>query len=385
MIYPQLWSRDVEDRIRANAVNLDRQERSPGPVQMCVRCVVTNQRPRIVFDAEGVCSACRHHERKYDGSIDWEGRRRQLTELVDKHSKKGGYDVIVPASGGKDSSFAAWTLRDMGMRPLLARWAPNVSTDIGERNWQALLHSGFDGVTAQPNGLLHRKLSRLALEFYGDNFLPFIFGQLAWPFHVAVQNNVNFVFFGENGEAEYGGDPSANDRRCWNNADWERVYLKGANARRLLHAGEQLGAMTKEECAAISPFYTLPIVDDRPQFHWLGYYMPWHPQQNFYHAAQNTGFEPCEHRSEGTFSRYASIDDKLDGLHYRMAYVKFGIGRCTSDAAQEVRNGLLTRDEAMALVAKYDGEMPERHLPECLDYLGLNPEQYARIEERFRK
>ncbi len=383
MIYPLLWSAEVEERVRREARNLDQQQRDAGPVQMCVRCVVTNQRPRIVFDDEGVCSACRYHERKYDGSIDWTARELDLGALLNRHCRNSGpYDVIVPASGGKDSSFVAWTLKERSrVRPLLARWAPHITSPIGERNWQSLLHSGFDGVTAQPNGLLHRKLSRLALEFYGDPFLPFIFGQLAWPFHVAVQNGVKLVFFGENGESEYGGDQSAADKPCWDDADWDRVYMKGASLQKLMDIGIELGAVSTDEIAC--PYYTLPQVDKRPEFHWLGYYTPWHPQNNYYHAVERTGFEPQEHRSEGTFSRYASIDDELDGLHYRLAYCKFQIGRCTSDAAQEVRNGELTRDESLALVAKYDAERPARHMPQCLSYLGMDEEWYQQVEERF--
>ncbi|MGI9504530.1 MAG: hypothetical protein ACR2RE_15910, partial [Geminicoccaceae bacterium] len=103
-----------------------------------------------------------------------------------------------------------------------------------------------------------------------------------------------------------------------------------------------------------------------------------------YHAAETTGFEANSERSEGTYSKYASIDDKLDGLHYYMAYVKFGIGRCTSDAAHEVRDGEITRDEALALVRRFDGEFPTRHLSECLDYLGMDRAYLADVIERFR-
>lgn len=389
-MYPHLWSADIEARVRAGAVNLDRQERQTH-VQMCTRCVMTNQRPRIVFDNEGVCSACRYADRKHN-SINWEDREHQLFDLLNYHRweflnyhkrESEPYNVVVPASGGKDSSFVAWTLRERDMCPLLARWAPHITTDVGERNWQSLLHAGFDGVTAQPNGLLHRKLSRLALEFYGDPFLPFIYGQLAWPFHVAFQNGIKLVFFGENGEAEYGGDPSANDRPSWSEEDWQRVYMKGADIDKLFKIGIELGAITPNEAKLSSPFYRLPNVYPRPEFHWLGYYLPWHPQGNYYHAAEHTGFEPNPQRSEGTYSRYASIDDKLDGLHYWFSYLKFGIGRCTSDAAHEIRDGELTREEALALVAKYDGERPRRHMAECLDYLGMDEEQMAIVEERF--
>lgn len=383
MNYPPLWSAATESLVRREAHNLDGQPRIRGPVQRCTRCVMTNQRPRIVFDAEGVCSACRYADQK-QGKIDWAARQRELEVLLGvHHDLYGVYDVIVPASGGKDSAHVALTLRERGMNPLLARWQPHMITPIGERNWQSLLHAGFDAVTAQPNGLLHRRLSRLALEFFGDPFLPFIYGQLCWPFHVAVQNNVKLVFYGENGEAEYGGDPAANDKRCWDEADWDRIYLKNGNFDQLLRIASDLGVAIRTACK----FYEMPTTRWRPEFHWLGYYLPWHPQGNFYHAAEAAGFEPHEERSHATYSRYASIDDKLDFLHYRLGYVKFGVGRATSDAAHEVRDGELTRDEALALVRRYDDESPTtcEHWAEALDYLGLDEDQYFRIEERFQQ
>lgn len=379
MHYPKLWPVDVEARVRREARNLDPQM-PPADIRMCTHCVVTNQRPRIVFDEEGVCSACRYAERKRKG-IDWDDRREQLQELLARHRKPAGYDVVVPCSGGKDSAFVADTLRQ-SMRPLCARWAPFMATEIGQRNFDRFVQSGFDVVTATPNGLLHRKLARLAFEFYGDPFQPFVYGQLAWPMHVAAQNGVSLVFFGENGEAEYGGDPAANDRPCWDQQDWDRVYTKDAGVTDLLSLGFKLGAISEDEAQATSAFYNVTITG--AQFHWLGYYLPWHPQANYYHAAEHTGFEANDERSEGTYSKYASLDDKLDGLHYYMAYVKFGIGRCTSDAAHEVRDGDLARSEALSLVEKYDGEFPERHLSECLDYLGMDRDYLSDVIERFR-
>src|SRR3990167_7263916 len=387
MIMPPLWPAEVEARVQAEARNLDKQER-PTEVKFCTRCVISSQRPRIMFDDEGVCSACRYAERKKAG-IDWQLRRVELTELLREYRRGYPYDVIVPCSGGKDSSTVAHRLKhDYGMSPLCIKWAPLLYTDIGRRNMENFIQSGFDIHEAAPNGLMQRKLARLGLEFYGDPFLPFIYGQLAWPMNAALKFGVPLVFYGENGEAEYGGDPSANDKPCWDSDVWTRLYMKGGSLEKLIFLGRELGPISEDEARNISPFYRLPPIEDMRrmgvQFHWLGYYLPWDPQDNYFWAAQHTGFECNDERSEGTYSKYASLDDKLDGLHYWFGWLKFGIGRCTSDAAHEVRDGRITREEAVELVRRYDQEFPQRHLPDCLAYLGMDRMQLERVMDRFR-
>lgn len=386
-----LWSPAVESRIRAEALNLDPQK-VPDHVQMCKRCVVTNQRPRIVFDDEGICSACRFAEHR--GTIDWALRERQLRSLLDRHRKEGGYDCIVPCSGGKDSATVAHRLKhEYGMHPLCALFEPFLYTDIGRQNLDAFCHAGFDIIKFQPNGLIHRKLARLAFEYLGDPFHPFVFGQLAYPMQMAKRLGIKLVFGAENGEACYGGDPSANDKHGWDVDDWERVYLKGAGVDRLLEIGLRVGALTDDDVRSLSAFYRLPprgpqgtsIFEGEPEYHWLAYYLDHHPQGSYYYASENTGFQANPERSEGTFSKYASIDDKLDGLHYFLAYQKFGIGRATSDAAHEIRDGDIEREEGLALVRKYDGEVPRKHMAECLDYLGMDENHFWRVIERFRR
>ena len=321
--------------------------------------------------------------------IDWAARDAELRKLTDLYRSGGKYDCIVPCSGGKDSTAVAWTLKhEYGMHPLCIKFGPFLYTDIGHRNYDAFNLSGFDCMEFRPNGLIHRKLARLAFEYLGDPFQPFVYGQLAYPMHMAQKFNISLVFGAENGEAHYGGDASANDKPRWDYADWERVYLKGAGVGRLVDLGLQLGAITDDERRSLSPFYTVPHFEPNgcftPQYHWLSYYRLHHPQSNFYLASEKCGFHSNEERSEGTYSKYASLDDRLDGFHYFLSFVKFGLGRATSDAAHEIRDGDRDKDEALALVKRFDGEFPKRYYEEFKGYLGIDDEQFWRVVERFR-
>lgn len=347
----------------------------------CTRCVVSNQRPRITFDADGVCSACQHATRKAT-QIDWASREAALADLCDRHrSTDGSYDVIVPGSGGKDSAYVAHKLKaDYGMHPLTVTWAPHIYTEIGWENFQEFIHSGFDNILGTPNGKVHRRLTRDAFVHLGDPFQPFIYGQKAFPLRTALHYGIRLVMFGEDGEVEYGGaSKNADSSTIDLGEDLEKLYFSGVGARDWLRRG-----YTYEE---MQP-YLLPTLDEMRageiDYHHFSYFKRWVPQENYYYAVEHTGFRANSTRSEGTYSKYASLDDKLDGFHYYLGFVKFGIGRATSDAAHEIRDGHLTRPEGVELVRKYDGEFPAKHFQEFLKYTGLTEQEFHEVVDGFR-
>ncbi len=332
-------------------------------IQFCNRCVIGSTRPRITFDSEGVCSACRFAEAK--AKTDWDAREAELTSLCDQHrSEDGSFDVVVPVSGGKDGGFVAHNLKTQyGMHPLCVSFAPLLPTEIGQQNLRAFINSGFDVIQGHPNGLAARKLARLAFQYMGDPFQPFIYGQTNFPLRIAAQERIKLVMYGEDGEAEYGG--VVKEARAKRNPDdHDSQYFSGKSP----EFWESYGVSNKELEIFLGP----TSWDERPEIHFYGYYKKWLPQENFYYCQEHTGFTPNPERTEGTYSKYASLDDKLDGLHYYLAFCKFGLGRATSDAAHEIRDSHITRQEGIALVHRFDGEFPQRHFEEAIEYMGFN-------------
>lgn len=373
----------------------------PSEVEYCTKCVISNQRPNsaveynhtkdskkktIHFDENGVCDACNFAEQKKK-VIDWEERERRLRELCDRHRRNdGSYDCIVPGSGGKDSFYASHILKEKyGMHPLTVTWAPHIYTEWGWRNFQSWLHAGHDNYLMTPNGRVHRLLTRLSTELLFHPFQAFMFGQKALAPKMALLFNIPLVFYGEN-EAEYGnpiGDTQSAQRdwAYFSSDDQSKIYLGGVSVSDLRN---QFG-LDQNDLQPYLPANPDQLRDKNVEVHYLGYYLKWHPQSCYYYAVEHGGFEASPERTPGTYSKYNSIDDRIDDFHYFTTGIKFGIGRASYDAAQEIRSGDITRDEGVALVKRFDHEFPERFADEIFKYLSVNPREFPEASKMFEQ
>jgi len=373
--------------------NLERQVTEiPKKVIWCKRCVISNQRPRVIFNNEGVCSGCINADYKKN-DVDWEMREDDLVKLLDKHRRTDGYwDVIVPSSGGKDSAFVAHQLKyKYGMNPLTVTWSPLSYTEIGWSNFQSHIDSGLSNMLCTPNGKLQRKLARLCFEELGDAFHVFVLGQISYPFHIATKLGVKLVFYGENGEAEYAGDPDFADKPFKPASEWLSQHFKGVTFKELLEYGLKNKDYLDENdyCESDLIFYEPPSIKLMNEVgidgkYFFSYYHKWTPQENYYYCVENTGFKPNPERTEGTYSKYASLDDKMDGFHYYLRYIKFGLGRCMEDAAHEIRDGHITRDEGLALMQRYEGEFPKKYFNDFLNYLDITENHFWDVVDSWK-
>lgn len=373
----------------------------PQKVQFCNKCVISNQRPNscqefkhsknskkqtIHFDENGICDACRASEIKHN-EIDWSLRKKELIELCNKYRREDGkYDCLVPGSGGKDSFYAAHILKyKYGMHPLTVTWAPHMSTEWGYENFQSWIHAGFDNYLCTPNGIVHRLLTRLAVENLFHPFQPFIIGQKQLAAKLAERFDIPLVFYGEN-EAEYGNPVDDNKSAMRSSSyftvkDYSDIKLGGVSVEELIEDFK----IQPYDLDMYMPANQEEIEKKNIQVHYLGYYLKWHPQEAYYYSVENGGFKPSPERTPGTYSKYNSIDDKIDDLHYFTTYTKFGIGRASYDAAQEIRNNEINRDEGISLVKKYDGEFPTRFENEIYRYLSLDEQHFQNAKEWFEE
>ncbi len=370
----------------------------PENVKFCKECITSNQRPSsavefkaknnqkkgIVFDKSGICDACNYN--KIKNEINWEDREKQLIKLCNKFRKKNGYDCVIPGSGGKDSAYTSHILKyKYGMNPLTVTWAPHLYTDIGWKNFINWIQvGGFDNILFTPNGKLHRLLTKLAFENLLHPFQPFIIGQKIIGPLIALKFDIPLIFYGEN-QAEYGNSINDNtspemDKKFFSINDPKEIFLGGLNINQII---EKYDFKLNEFKPYIPPkLEEIKKVGIEQQF--LGYYLKWDQQEAYYYATQNTGFKPNTQRTEGTYSKYVSLDDKIDRFHFYTYFIKFGLGQTTYDAAQEIRMGKITREEGVALVNKYDSEFPYKYFKDFLDYVDLKEDKFWKILDNFR-
>lgn len=372
----------------------------PREVRYCKRCVMSNQRPAssvefrhgaqkqhttLHIGEDGLCDACRFADQKEQ--IDWDERERELVQLLDGYRRDDGrYDCIVPGSGGKDSAYAAHVLKyKYGMHPLTVTWPPILYTDIGLANFRSWVEvGGFDNVTFKPNGRVHRLLTKLSVTELLHPFQTFILGQKNLAPKIALQYDVPLVFYGEN-EAEYG-NPIADNNVSLRNKSYftmehiDDLVLGGVPVPELI---DRYG-LTLADLQAYLPAPFEELERKQVDVHYLGYYLKWTPQEAYYYAVEHTGFEANPFRTEGTYSKYNSLDDKIDGFHYYTTWIKFGLGRASYDASQEIRNKHLTREEGVALARKFDGEFPSRWFSEIMEYLEIGEDEFMARCDQFR-
>jgi N-acetyl sugar amidotransferase len=360
-------------------------------IVFCKNCTMSNQRPRIQFNEKGICSACVYNEYK-NKIIDWDKREKELEILCDKHRKEDGtWDVIVPSSGGKGNGFILNILKEkFGMHPLTVTFSPAIPTEIGYQNLCNMSYFGFDNLRFTTNGHIHKKLSKISLKDLGHCFLPFAYGQMNIPLQVSVKFNIPFIMFGENGDLETGGNLAKLDIPTLEispmTSDTKISGLPKPTATSELSYENWLPDGVKiEDLKLYLPPPTTKIKKVGVEEHYFSYYYNWKPEEHYEIAKKYCGYQQNSVRIEGTHTNQSGLDDKFLGFHYYFMFIKQGMGRATLDTSRQIRQGIITRDEGVELVRKYDGEFPSKYLDLFLDYMEMDMDELNRIFDKFRK
>jgi len=347
-------------------------------IKYCEKCVTPNTRPRIEFDKEGVCNACRHEEWK--DTVDWEKKREELRKLTAQYRNKNNYDCIIPVSGGKDSHYQVWYLKEfLGLNPLCVTFAPSIPNKLGQQNLRNLIEEfNVDHVMITPNPIIHANLCDKMLEQHGNIFIPWVQGIFSAVTQEAIRRKIPLIIYGENGEAEYGG--STKLKALSNKGIAERIRTARSNWRppeewhKYGYLKENLlpyimPSQAEQKRAGIRRIY-------------LGDYDRWNTAKHL-ELAYKWDFKDRKDRSPATYTTGASIDDDIDQIYMWFMWLKFGIGRASKSASPDIREKTITRKKGIRMAKLYDHEFPWETFHTVLQYICMTEGEFWKIAKRF--
>ena len=370
-------------------------------MQYCTKCVYPAAAAApLTFDENGVCSGCRVHGQKQE--VDWAERAVMLRELLDQYRGKGKtYDCLVPVSGGKDSYFQTDTMIEHKMKPLLVTYHGNNYLPVGQHNLDQMRQVfDADQLVFSPSVKMLVKLNRLAFKMMGDMNWHNHAGIFTYPVRIAVEHKVPLIIWGEHGYTDLAGMYSMYDfiemtakfrlEHAQRGYDWhdmitddsrEKVGLSRRPKRNEMVEAEGLIAEDMLWCRYPTD-EELDAVGVRGIY--LGNYVNWDANEHTKAMIAKHGWKAANVPFDRTYRLMSNLDDMHEnGIHDYLKYIKFGYGRCTDHACKDIRSGLITRDEAIELVRKYDPVKPS-DLKRWLAYVNMSEAEFDAIADTFR-
>jgi len=340
--------------------------------------VLPDTRPNLTIGPDGVCNACATHATRRD--IDWPARQAAFVDVVHnaRARARGGYDCLIPVSGGKDSTWQVVTCLEHGLRPLCATWRTPGRTEIGEQNLRNLIDLGVDHIDFTINPKVERRFMLKALERDGDPAIPMHMAIFNLPQALAVRLRIPLIVWGENSAFEYGGTDEESRGFVLDGA-WIRRFgvTHGTTAADWMDddLGEaDLAPYRGPSAAEAGEVGTLAV--------FLGYYFPWDPETSLAVATAH-GLRRAAAPRTGLYD-YADIDDAFISVHHWFKWYKFGFTRLFDNLSLEIRNGRLTRDAAIEGIRRRGDDTPLADIDALCAFLGIGRERFFTIAENFR-
>ena len=350
-------------------------------INFCKTCIMPDTRPRIVFNSDGICNACLNLKLK--NKIDWAKRKKLFDKLIKKikmERSHGQYDCIVPWSGGKDSTSIALKLKhEHGLNPLLVTFSPLIKNECGIHNRTLMHKNGFDSILIDVNEIVASKLSKRFFLERGNPKVAWDAGINSAPVRIALNYKIPYIFYAEHGESEYGG--LVLSKKSTKKRDLREVIEH--------QIGDYPENWVSDEITLsdLNPYiYSNENQLKKLNIYYFSYFFRWSMLDNWHYVKKKLpDFQTDpDGRTEGTFTNFDSLDDKIDSLYYYMQYIKFGFGRATRDACRMIQNNQLTRDEAIKLARKFDHEFPKKYFKTVLKYLDISEFEFEEIVNKHR-
>lgn len=353
-------------------------------MRWCKNCVEPDTRPGQVFDKSGICTPCQYSLQKVP--VKWEERRKELTNIVNwaKKNKKGKYDCVLGVSGGKDSLKLAYFAREFGLNPLLtcATFIPQHMSDLGAYNLSNIVNCGFDLETINVAPETCRKLMKITFLKFGNWVKTTEMFLISSMPRMAITHGIPLACGGENPFVTAGSECGSLDGDATNFAMLNTI------------AGGDLSHFEEE---GYDPnelyFYQVPdkdeIIKNKIKFIYLGYYMEDFFASANYRFAIKRGMKTrsgysADPINTGCVHDFVSLDEDFNSVNQHFKYLKYGFGFTAQQLSHDIREGLISREEAVELVKKYDGKCSEYYIDTFCDLIDISRKQFEEKRDQFR-
>ena len=362
-------------------------------VKYCSRCVypVASATP-LTFDEHGACSGCRTSAQR--NTIDWKQRWQWLQELVAEYRSESNYDIVIGVSGGKDSYYQAHiATKVLGLKALLVTYHGNNYLPEGEYNLYRMRELfNCDHIIVRPNVDVLIKMNRIGFKLQGDMNWHGHCGIFTVPIQTAVRYKVPLILWGEHGFMDLGGMFSYNDMVEFTAKYRLEHALRGYDWHDFTDQGlEKLGRSDLKEGLSDKDLLWAQYPSDEEidsvgvRGIYLSNFAPWEANDHSKLVVEKYQWQPAQQPFERTYRTMSNLDDMHEnGIHDYLKFIKFGYGRGSDHASKDIRAGVMTREQGIEMVRKYDHVKPRRDLDRWLRYVGISEQEFDRVCDTFR-
>jgi N-acetyl sugar amidotransferase len=332
--------------------------------RICTRCLMDTSDPEIVFDAQGVCNHCHDYDRLIAQKVlEGQAGHEYLERLVEKMKRDGRgkpYDCIIGVSGGVDSTYVAYLVKKMGLRPLAVHMDNGWDSELAVRNIEETLKRlGIDLYTEvldweefKDIQVAMLKASTPDSEVPSDHAISAVLGNMA------DKLKVKYIISGANVRTE------SHLPRAWSYGHFDWKYIRG------LHKQFGSGRLKSFPSIGFFTYYRRLLTQRRVD---ILNYIDYNKNEAMKILQEELGW------------RY------YGGKHYESIYtrfyqgyilpVKFGFDKRRSHLSSLICSGEITREAALVELDKptYAPSMQEEDREYVVKKLGLSDEQFEAI------
>ena len=345
-------------------------------LKFCKNCILPNTRPNLKIDKDGVCDPCKNKKTK----INWKNGRNKFLKIVKKikNKNKKNYDCLIPVSGGKDSTWQVLMALKYKMKPLCITWRSPARNEVGQKNLDNLIRLGVDHIDFSINPKIEKYFTLKTFKKFGNPLVAMHMALHALAVRIAIEKNIKLILWGENAADEYGGKKSLKGKYMTN--EWRKYF--GVNNNTTIDHWFDKFLNYKNTFP-----YEIPsqkeINRNKIKEVFLGHFFKWDPKKVF-NISKKFGFKKLKKPKTGIYN-FADIDDEfLITIHHYMKWYKFGFSRIWDNLSIEIRNGRMTRQNAIKTIKKIGNKHPKYEIEKFCEYVGITKTQFFKICDNLR-